>query len=124
MDGTAALAALGLLPGASLAQIKAAYRRAVKHVHPDHAGSTDAFLALHEAYQRAEAFAEQPPLVTAPIPLTAPHRAPPTSGRWFQTRPDRRSTVDLIDVRRPSRQVPHFPTDNFEAHLAFALAGL
>lgn len=132
MDGTAALAALGLMPGASPAQIKAAYRRAVKHVHPDRAGSTDAFLALQEAYQQAEFLADQPPVApppVAPLPvaptpigLTVRRRAPRSTNRWFRGQCDPVSAVDLVDVRRPPRPVRRPDRDSFEAHLALALA--
>ncbi|MGQ9662642.1 MAG: J domain-containing protein [Kiritimatiellia bacterium] len=42
---------LGLSPGASIAEIKAAYRRLAKEHHPDkRSGSSEAFLELREAY--------------------------------------------------------------------------
>src|SRR4051812_8232094 len=45
---------LGLEPGASQAEIKRAYRRLAKVLHPDSAGerSLPAFLAVQEAYER------------------------------------------------------------------------
>ena len=47
---------LGLEPGASMAEVKRAYRRLAKAYHPDSAGEAalPRFLAIHEAY-------EQPP---------------------------------------------------------------
>jgi len=47
-------AVLGLEPGASQAEIKRAYRRLAKVLHPDFAGeqSLPAFLAVQEAYER------------------------------------------------------------------------
>jgi len=44
-------AALGLLPGASLADVKAAYRERVKQYHPDQGGSVQDFLRVQEAYE-------------------------------------------------------------------------
>jgi hypothetical protein len=43
---------LGLAPGASLADVKRAYRRLAMRVHPDHAGSRSlqSFLAIKAAY--------------------------------------------------------------------------
>lgn len=43
---------LGVDEGASLADIKAAYRRRALATHPDHGGDADDFRALHAAYQR------------------------------------------------------------------------
>jgi hypothetical protein len=44
---------LGLAPGASLAEVKRAYRRVAMDVHPDHAGngSVGTFLAVRAAYE-------------------------------------------------------------------------
>lgn len=43
---------LGLPPGSSLAQVRAAYRSQVLRVHPDQGGEADAFRAVHAAYER------------------------------------------------------------------------
>ena len=45
---------LGLEPGASMAEVKRAYRRLAKAFHPDSAGEAalPRFLAIHEAYER------------------------------------------------------------------------
>jgi curved DNA-binding protein CbpA len=45
---------LGLLPGATPAEVKRAYRRLAKALHPDSAGpgALPRFLALHEAYEQ------------------------------------------------------------------------
>ncbi|MBC7325228.1 MAG: J domain-containing protein [Moorella sp. (in: Bacteria)] len=42
---------LGLAPGATLAEIKAAYRRLVKLHHPDAGGDPEVFMKIHAAYQ-------------------------------------------------------------------------
>ena len=46
--------ALGLEPGATMAEVKRAYRRLAKAFHPDSAGEAalPRFLAIHEAYER------------------------------------------------------------------------
>ena len=48
----AALAVLGLNPGASLDAIKTAFRQLVKQHHPDVGGSPEDFLRVSEAYQQ------------------------------------------------------------------------
>lgn len=45
------LTVLGLAPGATLAQVKAAYREKVKEHHPDSGGDVAEFLRLQEAYE-------------------------------------------------------------------------
>ena len=44
---------LGLAPGASLSDVKRAYRRLAMHLHPDRAGtgSVQTFLAIKAAYE-------------------------------------------------------------------------
>ncbi|HEX9844443.1 MAG TPA: DnaJ domain-containing protein, partial [bacterium] len=42
---------LGLTPGASLLDVKSAYRRKVKETHPDQGGTVQGFLKLQEAYE-------------------------------------------------------------------------
>lgn len=49
----AAYAVLGLPDGASLEEIKRAYRRKVKEVHPDQGGDRDEFQRVREAYDTA-----------------------------------------------------------------------
>ena len=51
--GASALAALGLSAGASLADVKRAFRERVKTAHPDQGGSPDAFMALERNYRAA-----------------------------------------------------------------------
>lgn len=41
---------LGIEEGSSWAQIKAAYRKLVFTVHPDHGGTSEAFKKVHAAY--------------------------------------------------------------------------
>ena len=50
----AAFAVLGLSPGATLVDVKAAYRNRVKDVHPDHGGSQEEFQRVREAYTTAK----------------------------------------------------------------------
>ena len=51
---TAAFEELGVEVGASLDEVKAAYRRKVKEVHPDQGGDEDEFKRVREAYTRAK----------------------------------------------------------------------
>lgn len=48
-----ALAELGLAPGCSKDEIKRAYKRLAKKLHPDSGGSHEAFLKLDKAYRAA-----------------------------------------------------------------------
>jgi hypothetical protein len=49
----AAFAVLGVHSGASTEEIKAAYRRKIKEVHPDHGGDRESFRRVREAYTAA-----------------------------------------------------------------------
>jgi DnaJ-domain-containing protein 1 len=51
---TAAFAELGVAPGASLDEVKSAYRRKVKEVHPDQGGDEEQFKRVREAYTTAK----------------------------------------------------------------------
>jgi hypothetical protein len=53
----AAFAALGLPGGATIAQIKAAYRRRAFQLHPDQGGDHAAMVALNAAYEEAVGYA-------------------------------------------------------------------
>lgn len=44
---------LGIRPDADTGQIRTAYRRRSRHVHPDAGGDDDAFTRLQDAYRRA-----------------------------------------------------------------------
>jgi len=50
----AAFAILGVPHGASLSEVKRAYRRKVKEVHPDHGGDREEFQQVREAYTAAK----------------------------------------------------------------------
>jgi curved DNA-binding protein CbpA len=82
-------ARLGLAPGASMADVRTAYRRLVMHFHPDHAGtgSLQAFLALQTAYEwivahqsLAEPGLRRPGSVSRP---TQAARSGWPGGRWY-----------------------------------------
>ena len=47
---------LGLQPPITLVSVKAAYRRKAKETHPDLGGSTEAFVAVQNAYEAALKF--------------------------------------------------------------------
>ena len=48
-DELAALALLGLPPGATLDEIRAAHRRLLRNVHPDHGGTADLTRRVNDA---------------------------------------------------------------------------
>lgn len=50
---SSALVALGLQSGATQADIKRAYKRLAKKVHPDHGGDHESFIRLKNAYESA-----------------------------------------------------------------------
>ena len=50
----AAFAVLGVPSGASTEEVKAAYRRKIKEVHPDHGGDRESFRRVREAYTAAQ----------------------------------------------------------------------
>lgn len=55
LDPTAAaFAILGVPPGATLPEVKRAYREGVKEAHPDHGGDREAFQRIREAYTAAK----------------------------------------------------------------------
>lgn len=142
MDGNAALAVLGLCPGASLLEIKAAYRRLAKRDHPDAAGSPETFHRLRRAYQVASREAPRPATTSAaaprlptpadprvaPLPAATASAArsgpPPAVDRWLRSTPGRPTLVDRVDVQwsRRCSPAPAAPR-SFEHHLALALAG-
>lgn len=51
---SAAFGVLGLPAGASVAEVKVAYREKVKQVHPDHGGDHEEFRRVREAYTTAK----------------------------------------------------------------------
>jgi len=55
-----AFSELGLTQGASLDDVKSAYRERVKEVHPDHGGNEDEFKRVREAYTTAKQHASGP----------------------------------------------------------------
>lgn len=81
---TDAYSRLGLEPGASLAEVKRAYRRLAKQSHPDHAGSgsLETFLAVKAAYEWIEAH---------PFPAGPGGRRPDARPRTTVARPIRRA---------------------------------
>jgi hypothetical protein len=50
----AAFDRLGLPPTADTDEVKTAYRKRVKHVHPDHGGDSESFKRLQDAYATAK----------------------------------------------------------------------
>ncbi|WP_159790656.1 J domain-containing protein [Sodalinema gerasimenkoae] len=73
---------LGLTPHASLAEVKASYRRLARRLHPDlNPGLPhDPFVRLHQAYQvLLEVAPATPPISQGPVPTTAPPVHPATT---------------------------------------------
>ncbi len=56
---TAAFRELGLPAGATMEEVRTAYRRRVKEVHPDRGGDEDAFKRVREAYTTAKQHATE-----------------------------------------------------------------
>ena len=54
----AAFAVLGVPTGSSAEEVRAAYRRKIKEVHPDHGGDRESFRRVREAYSAARERAE------------------------------------------------------------------
>ena len=82
---------LGLEPGASMADVKRAYRRLAKAFHPDSAGEAalPRFLAIHEAYERlvtGRSRAGAGPRATPSAATAAPWRADPDRARAARER--------------------------------------
>lgn len=70
---------LGIKKGATLAEIKAAYRKRAKETHPDKGGSDEAFRKVQEAYEALDPSANAPTnsepeseATTEPTPTTEP----------------------------------------------------
>ncbi len=78
---------LGLQPGASMAEVKRAYRLLAKAFHPDSAGEAalPRFLAIHEAYDRLTTGRVAPPKAARPAPAE-PWRADPARARQARER--------------------------------------
>src|SRR5690606_11824294 len=49
---------LGLAPPYAIEDVKQAYREKARATHPDRGGSAAAFAAVHEAFERAQAYLE------------------------------------------------------------------
>jgi hypothetical protein len=149
MDGTTALAVLGLAPGASASQIKAAFRARAKLVHPDRHGGAEGFLALRQAYETATAHAaspddrdagpgrapalgaaaerqlhlDRPAVLDTDRTAALPRRRP---ARWLADTTRSAPALDVLDITRPP--APRAAgrgqrTRSFDEHLALALAG-
>lgn len=130
MSGVDYYELLGVRPGASVAEIKSAYRSLARVMHPDAGGTSGTFRALREAYEtlsdpelRAEydeGTAAEPEFATHSEPAFRHRpRSPPRSGRKrpFGADPDfvpptpRPDPVDIpwwdtVDPGEPVRHVP------------------
>lgn len=89
---------LGLEPGASMADVKRAYRRLAKAFHPDSAGEAalPRFLAIHEAYERlvtGRSRAGAGPRAAPAAATAEPWRADPDRARAARERARTRRTA-------------------------------
>lgn len=105
------LAELGLGPDATEADIRAAYRRRAKLVHPDIGGLDAAMAALNATVARALS------IVAAASPATPPeatttHEPPPVAPQ------ERRGVVTMVD--HPSFTIEALPAVAYEALVACA----
>src|SRR5215213_2335583 len=87
---------LGLEPGASMAEVKRAYRRLAKAYHPDSAGEAalPRFLAIHEAYEAIRTGRPMAPGRRSAAPPAAtgdPWRADPDRARAAREQARRRA---------------------------------
>ena len=108
--------ALGLVRGASLDEVKRAYRRLAKANHPDAAGAgaLSRFLAIQAAYEQLvggskgpDARARRPPASTPQSPDADPERADATR-RAYGARPRGRRRPSAGDAGPP--RAPNGPT--------------
>jgi hypothetical protein len=78
MDAARARAVLGVEAGASSAEVRDAYRAAMRATHPDVAGPTGTrrAAALNDAYAALRTTHARPPVAPSPAP-TEPRTAPP-----------------------------------------------
>lgn len=120
MAGRDPFAVLGLAPGASLEQVRAARRRLAKEAHPDHGGDEARMREINAAFDAAVKAVLRPS--PAPVPPSAPPPAPappPARAAAPRRRPaaaprsgPRRIRVVEQDIA--SFVVPMVPADAFE----------
>ena len=111
-DGDDPFARLGLAPGATLDDVRAARRRLAKQVHPDHGGDAAAMRALNATFDAAvkavRARVDAPAVAPGP-PRTDPPRTDPASAR--------RGRRPRVEHDAPSFTIDVLPADAFEALL-------
>ena len=96
---------LGLRRGASVEEIRAAYRRAAKQAHPDRGGSAEAFMRIHRAAEFLLAEAEKRGSGVANTAYRAGDRTS-AEGEW----------TDLADALRAKWDLGFDPTIVFPPH--------
>jgi hypothetical protein len=104
---------LGLLPSATVAEIRAARRVLAQQHHPDHGGDPQAMVALNQAFEAAVAHATGRRPLDAPAPTDAAGEGPPA--RRPSTRP-----VRGVQHDSPSFTIDALPAEAFEALLVAA----
>jgi len=98
---------LGLTPGASPDEVRRAYRRAARQLHPDAPGGGNAalFRLVTEAYERLTAPGGPPPPPTAPAPPPPPPPPPPKPEPEPEVRWD--DLVGAAAAPAPTTAAPH-----------------
>lgn len=118
MAGRDPFAVLGLAPGASLEQVRAARRRLAKEAHPDHGGDEARMREINAAFDAAVKAVLRPPPASASATPSPPSKHPPPPPRPPRRRPPaapqsgpRRIRVVEQDIA--SFVIPMVPSDAF-----------
>lgn len=111
-------AVLGLAPGASLEQVRAARRRLAKEAHPDHGGDEARMREINAAFDAAVKAVLRPS--PAPAPSSAPGPAPPPTRpaaprrRPAAARQPGPRRIRVVEQDIASFVIPMVPADAFE----------
>jgi hypothetical protein len=88
---------LGVRPGASLDEVRAAWRRRVLATHPDRGGDEAAFAEVTEAYRVLSGEpAARPPGSGVPIVFVRRSGAAARAARWWRRRRSGRTTSRVV----------------------------
>jgi hypothetical protein len=109
-------AELGLRPGASLDDVRAARRRLAFDAHPDRGGDAQRMQQINRAFERAVAEVTGRTLRTARSP--APSSPTPTAAR--SPAPRRPRPARWVERDEPSFTIDVLPVESFEALLVVA----
>ena len=88
---------LGVRPGASPDEVRAAWRRRARATHPDRGGDEAAFAKVLEAYRRLSGeHAPRPPGSGVPVVFFRSAGAPRRAARWLRRRRSGRSSPRVV----------------------------